>query len=175
VQIERSDILATVRRVLAETGLPPEHLELEITESYIMRQRQQNIRVMEDLRALGVVLAIDGFGTGQSSLSYLKRLPVDKLKIDRYFVMDIPQDSNDIAITHAILALGRSLRLTVLAKGVETAEQSGFLKELGCDEAQGYFYSRPVDAASFQMLLTAKYETAACQHEIAGCPSVMAR
>ena len=175
MQIERSDILATVRRVLAETGLPPEHLELEITESYIMRQRQQNIRVMEDLRALGVVLAIDGFGTGQSSLSYLKRLPVDKLKIDRYFVMDIPQDSNDIAITHAILALGRSLRLTVLAKGVETAEQSGFLKELGCDEAQGYFYSRPVDAASFQMLLTAKYETAACQHEIAGCPSVMAR
>ena len=153
VQIERSDILATVRRVLADTGLPPEHLELEITETYIMRQAQRNIRIMEDLRALGVALAIDDFGTGQSSLSYLKLLPVDKLKIDRSFVMDIPQDNNDMAITRAILALGHSLRLTVLAEGVETAEQADFLKELECDEAQGYYYSRPLDAASFWMLL----------------------
>lgn len=153
VQIERSDILATVTRVLSETGLPPEHLELEITETYIMRQAHRNIRVMEDLRGLGVALAIDDFGTGQSSLSYLKRLPVNTLKIDRSFVMDIPRDSNDVAITRAILALGHSLRLTVLAEGVETSEQAEFLKDLECDEAQGYYYSRPVDAASFQMLL----------------------
>lgn len=153
VQIERSDMLATVGQVLADTGLPPKHLELEITETYIMQQAQLNIRIMEDLRALGVALAIDDFGTGQSSLGYLKRLPVDKLKIDRSFVMDIPQDANDMAITRAIIALGHNLHLTVLAEGIETAEQSAFLKELGCDEAQGYYYSRPVDAASYQRLL----------------------
>lgn len=152
-QIERSDILATVGNVLATTGLPPQHLELEITETYIMRQAKQNVRIMEELRALGVSLAIDDFGTGQSSLSYLKRLPVDKLKIDRSFVMDIPQDSNDMAITRAILALGHSLKLTVLAEGVETAEQAAFLNELKCDEVQGYYYSRPLDAESFRKLL----------------------
>ena len=153
VQIERSDILATVRQVLTDTGLPPEHLELEITETYIMQREQRNIRIMEDLRALGVVLAIDDFGTGQSSLGYLKRLPVDKLKIDRSFVMDIPHDSNDMAITRAIIALGHNLHLTVLAEGIETVEQTAFLKELGCDEAQGYYYSPPIDAASFYRML----------------------
>ncbi len=153
VQIERGDILATVDQILAETGLPARHLELEITETYIMQQEQHNIRVMEGLRELGVVLAIDDFGTGQSSLGYLKRLPVDKLKIDRSFIMDIPQDGNDMAITRAILALGHSLRLTVLAEGIETEEQATFLKELECDEAQGYYFSRPLDAESFQKLL----------------------
>lgn len=153
VQIERGDMLATVARALADTGLPPQHLELEITETYIMQQAQLNIRVMEDLRALGVALAIDDFGTGQSSLGYLKRLPVDKLKIDRSFVMDIPQDSNDMAITRAIIALGHNLHLTVLAEGIETVEQAAFLKELGCDEAQGYYFSRPMDSASFREFL----------------------
>ena len=152
-QIERSNILSTVSRILAETKLPPQHLELEITETYIMRQAQRNIEILEKLRDLGVTLAIDDFGTGQSSLSYLKRLPVDKLKVDRSFVMDIPQDVNDIAITRAILALGHSLRMKVLAEGVETAEQLAFLKELACDEVQGYYYSRPLDSASFDALL----------------------
>lgn len=152
-QIERSDVLAAVGRILAETGLAPQHLELEITETYIMRQAERNIQVMEALRDLGLTLAIDDFGTGQSSLSYLKRLPVDKLKIDRSFVMDIPQDANDSAITRSILALGHSLRLTVLAEGVETAEQLAFLRELACDEVQGYYFSRPLDAASFGGLI----------------------
>lgn len=152
VQIERSNIFATVQQVLADTGLPPNRLELEITETYIMRQAQRNIRIMEDLRELGVALAIDDFGTGQSSLSYLKRLPVDKLKIDRSFVMDIPQDANDIAITRAILALGHSLHLTVLAEGVETEEQAVFLKRLQCDEVQGYLYSPALPSEQFQML-----------------------
>ena len=156
VQIERSDIFATVSRVLSDTGLPPQHLELEITETYIMQQAEKNIQVMEALRALGVSLAIDDFGTGQSSLSYLKRLPVDKLKIDRSFVMDIPRDSNDMAITRAILALGHSLNLIVLAEGIETAEQVAFLKELECAEAQGYYFSQPIDADSFWRLLNHK-------------------
>lgn len=152
-QIERSDLFACVEQVLNETGLPAQHLELEITETYIMRQAQRSIQAMEDLRALGVTLAIDDFGTGQSSLSYLKRLPVDKLKIDRSFVMDIPKDSNDMAITKAILALGHSLRLTVVAEGVETAEQLAFLRELCCDEVQGFYFSRPLAAEDFAALL----------------------
>ena len=151
VQIERSDIVATVSRVLAETGLPPECLELEITETYIMRQAEQNVRVLEGLRALGVSLAIDDFGTGQSSLSYLKRLPVDKLKIDRSFVADLPHGENAAAITRAIVAMGHSLRLNVLAEGVETAEQAAFLKDLECEEGQGYYLGRPMDAARFEM------------------------
>lgn len=153
VQIQRGDIVATVGRVLAETGLPPERLELEITETYIMRQAERDIRVLEELRSLGVNLAIDDFGTGQSSLGYLKRLPVDKLKIDRSFVMDIPQDADDAAITRAIVAVGHSLRLKVLAEGVETTEQEAFLKELGCDGVQGYYYSRPLEVAAFEAYL----------------------
>jgi diguanylate cyclase (GGDEF)-like protein/PAS domain S-box-containing protein len=169
VQIERSDIFATVSRVLAETGLPPEYLELEITETYIMRQAQRNVRIMNNLRALGVSLAIDDFGTGHSSLSYLKLLPVDKLKIDRSFVMDIPHDSNDIAITRAILALGHSLRLTVLAEGVETSEQAAFLKQLECDEAQGYYYSPPLEAARFQLLFNDKHQSGDYRQKLV-CP-----
>ena len=161
VQIQRGDIVASVGRVLEETGLPAERLELEITETFIMRQAERDIRVLEELRALGVKLAIDDFGTGQSSLGYLKRLPVDKLKIDRSFVMDTPQDADDAAITRAIVALGHSLRLKVLAEGVETAEQEAFLRELGCDGVQGFHYSRPLDTAAFASYLTASGGAAA--------------
>jgi len=153
VQIERCNIVETVARILDETGLPPECLELEITETYVMRQAQQSVRVLDALRALGVSLAIDDFGTGQSSLSYLKQLPVDKLKIDRSFIADIPNSENEAAITRAIVALGHGLRLKVLAEGIETPEQAAFLKELGCDEGQGYHLGRPMDAASFGALL----------------------
>lgn len=153
VQIERSDIVRTVQCVLDETGLPPESLELEITETYVMRQAQQSIRVLEGLRDLSVSLAIDDFGTGQSSLSYLKRLPVDKLKIDRTFIADIPRNQHDMAIARAIVALGHSLHLKVLAEGIETAEQAAFLRELKCEEAQGFYFGRPMAAVDFEMLL----------------------
>ncbi|MBY6241411.1 EAL domain-containing protein [Methylosinus sp. Sm6] len=162
VQVERSDILATVTRALAEAALPAEYLELEITESFIMRQTQRNIKVMEDLRALGVSLAIDDFGAGQSSLRYLNRLPVDKLKIDRSFIRDIPGDSDEMTITRAILALGRSLRLQVLAEGVETALQAEFLKEAGCDEVQGHYFGRPMEATNFRDLLLDRTFSAPC-------------
>ena len=153
LQIQRGNLTELIRRVLHDTGLPPSCLELEILETYIMRRVEQDVHVLEDLRNLGIRLAIDDFGTGQSSLAYLKRLPVERLKIDRSFVMDIPGDNDDAAITRAIVALGRSMQLTVVAEGVENAQQAEFLKQLGCDEVQGYYYSPPVDPAAFERLL----------------------
>jgi diguanylate cyclase (GGDEF)-like protein/PAS domain S-box-containing protein len=153
VQIERSDIVGIVERTLDETGLPPESLELEITETYVMRQAQRSARILKGLRALGVSLAIDDFGTGQSSLAYLQRLPVNKLKVDRSFVTDILRSESDSAIARAIIALGHTLHLKVLAEGIETAEQAEFLRELKCEEGQGFYFGRPMDAVSFEMLL----------------------
>jgi EAL domain-containing protein (putative c-di-GMP-specific phosphodiesterase class I) len=153
VQIERSDIVGLVGDVLAETGLPPEFLELEITETYVMRQAQQNVQVLDALRAFGLSLAIDDFGTGQSSLAYLKRLPVNKLKIDRSFVADLPRGENEAAIARAIVALGHSLHLNVLAEGIETLAQAQCLAEMGCEEAQGFLFSRPLGASAMEDML----------------------
>lgn len=145
-QIQRGDLVETVRRVLDETGLPAERLELEVTESCIMGQAESAIGMLQALRALGVRIAIDDFGTGYCSLTYLKRLPIDKLKMDQGFVRDLPNDENDAAIARAVLALGHSLQLTVIAEGVETRAQRDFLRAEGCEQAQGYLYSRPLDA-----------------------------
>ena len=142
-QIQRSDFVATVRRALSETGLSPEHLELEVSEGFVMGQAEASIGVLEELNRLGVKLSIDDFGTGYSSLAYLKRLPIDKLKVDRSFVRNLPADEEDAAIAAAVVALGRSLGLTVIAEGVETAAQRDLLLRLGCHEAQGWFYGRP--------------------------------
>jgi EAL domain-containing protein (putative c-di-GMP-specific phosphodiesterase class I) len=145
-QIQRSEFVETVEQALTDTGLDPQRLELEVTESFIMTQADQGIRTLESLRALGITLAIDDFGTGYSSLSHLKQLPIQRLKIDKSFVCDIPNDANDLAITRAVIALGNSLQLQIIAEGVETEEQKVFLLAEGCHEAQGYLFSYPLAA-----------------------------
>lgn len=152
LQLQRGNIVELIQRVLNDTGLPPACLELEILETYIMRQVEQDVHVLENLRDLGVHLAIDDFGTGQSSLGYLKRLPVEKLKIDRSFVMDIPADADDVAITKAIVALGKTMQMIVIAEGVENEQQAMFLKGLGCDQVQGFYYSPPIPPDEFEKL-----------------------
>jgi diguanylate cyclase (GGDEF)-like protein/PAS domain S-box-containing protein len=143
-------------RILHETGLDPERLEVELTESVIMGQETLAAERFGQLKSLGVKLAIDDFGTGYSSLGYLKRFPIDVLKIDRSFVRDIPDDANDMEIAAAIVAMAKALRLKVVAEGVETPGQLAFLAELGCDAYQGYLFSPPLPADGFERLLRAQ-------------------
>ncbi|MET0681271.1 MAG: EAL domain-containing protein, partial [Burkholderiales bacterium] len=137
--------VATLRGILAETRLEPRLLELEITESAVMQQSDATSATLEELSAMGIQLAVDDFGTGYSSLAYLKRFPIDKLKIDRSFVRGIPASGDDAAITRAIVSLARSLGLRVVAEGVETDAQLGFLTAHGCDDIQGNLYCPPCD------------------------------
>jgi diguanylate cyclase (GGDEF)-like protein/PAS domain S-box-containing protein len=148
-QFERGSIAGTVRQILAETGLEPHRLQLEVTESVIMNTGDALVLINE-LHAIGVELAIDDFGTGYSSLAYLKQLPVQTLKIDRSFIMDIAV-ADDEAIAIAIIQLGKSMNLSVIAEGVENEQQVAFLRRHGCNHAQGYFYSRPVAADQLQL------------------------
>ena len=147
LELRQRDVLADIQKALATTGLAAQYLEVEITESVLMQQSnpaQHNI--LRALQALGVGIAIDDFGTGYSSLAYLKRYPIDKLKIDRSFITDTPHSVDDVAIVTAIIQMGRSLQLQVLAEGVETAEQQALLTHLGCDLVQGFGLSRPLPA-----------------------------
>ncbi len=153
IQVRQAEFPDTVLRILNETGVPPEYLELEITENFLMRQAERSIAALERLRDHGLSLSIDDFGTGLSSLAHLKRLPIHRLKIDRSFVQDIPKDTNDEAIVRAIIGLGRSLHLSVVAEGVETERQAEFLRAEGCALGQGFLYSRPVSAEAFEKLL----------------------
>jgi diguanylate cyclase (GGDEF)-like protein len=141
---ERS-FVTTLRAILDETRLDPRLLELEITESAVMQQSDATSATLEELSSLGIKLAVDDFGTGYSSLAYLKRFPIDKLKIDRSFVRGIPASGDDTAITRAIVSLARSLGLRVVAEGVETAAQLGFLSAHGCDDVQGNYFCPPCD------------------------------
>ncbi|OHC64235.1 MAG: hypothetical protein A3H93_14175 [Rhodocyclales bacterium RIFCSPLOWO2_02_FULL_63_24] len=150
VEFRRGQIQDTVRNVLAATRMPPAQLELEITEGAIMSQAENSIQVLHDLRAMGISLAIDDFGTGYSSLAYLKRLPLNKLKVDQSFVRGLPGDAEDCAIARAVIALGHSLQLKVIAEGVETEDQREFLIIAGCDEMQGYLRGKPMPAADFR-------------------------
>ncbi len=146
LQLLRGNLTAFLSEQLHHNGLPAERIELEVTESMVMQNAQQATAVLNDLRRLGVSLAIDDFGTGYSSLVYLKRLPIDTLKIDKEFIDDLTRDADDEAITSTIITMGHSLGLNVIAEGVETEAQLNFLRDHGCDEIQGHWLSRPIDA-----------------------------
>jgi len=152
-QFLHGDIGDAVERILADTGFPPSRLELELTESALMEREEEVVALLNRLRALGVRLAIDDFGTGYSSFAYLKRFPLDVLKIDKKFIDDIPHRMGDGAIAAAIIAMGHTLGFKVLAEGVENDAQLDFLRSLQCDMYQGYLKSRPVPAEEFQRTL----------------------
>jgi diguanylate cyclase (GGDEF)-like protein/PAS domain S-box-containing protein len=153
----RPELPRQVKEMLQRTGLPPGFLELEITESVVMRNAEAVIELVSAFQGLGVGVSLDDFGTGYSSLSYLKRFPIDKLKIDQSFVRGLPEDPSDSAIARAIISLSKNLDLRVIAEGVETEAQLDFLKAAGCHEIQGYHYSRPLPEEAFlQFLLAAR-------------------
>jgi diguanylate cyclase (GGDEF)-like protein/PAS domain S-box-containing protein len=156
-QFQQSELPAQVARALEETGLPPASLHLEITETSAMENAASTVRALHELKALGVGIAIDDFGTGYSSLSYLKRFPIDTLKIDQSFIRDIPADPEDAAIATAVLALARSLKVEVVAEGVETKEQLHFLAERRCDRVQGFLFSRALTPEACEPLLSAPF------------------
>jgi EAL domain-containing protein (putative c-di-GMP-specific phosphodiesterase class I) len=149
VHFQKSSLLADVEHTLHAHALPAHCLELELTESSIMQDAAITIATMDRLKNVGVVLALDDFGTGYSSLSQLKGLPLDNLKLDQSFVRGLPDDSDDLAICTAVIAMGRALGLKVIAEGVETTAQLAVLRKLGCDVGQGYLFARPMPAAQF--------------------------
>jgi predicted signal transduction protein with EAL and GGDEF domain len=152
-QMNDEGLVREIDAVLRATGLDPSQLELEVTESAIMHNAARAVQVLTAIKALGVRLAIDDFGTGYSSLAHLKRFPIDTLKVDRSFIRDVPNDAEDGAIAEAIIAMGKTLSLTVVAEGVETPQQQAFLSERLCDEMQGYFFSTPLAPQDFAELL----------------------
>jgi diguanylate cyclase (GGDEF)-like protein len=152
-QIRRDDLVESIASALDETGCRPEWLELEVTEGFIMSEIHASIDALRQLRDMGIKLAIDDFGTGYSSLSYLKKLPINRLKIDRSFVQDLADDNDDAAIVKAIVSLGHSLQLEIVAEGVETPYQENYLRQLGCEMGQGYLYSQPLPSAQIEVLV----------------------
>lgn len=152
-QFIEDDLLADTAKTLAELDMDPTLLELEITESMMMHNPDRTIQILSGLKAMGIRIAIDDFGIGYSSLSHLRQFPIDIIKIDRSFIQDVPGDPADEAITEAIIAMGKSLKITVVAEGVETIEQLQFLSDRSCEEIQGFFFSRPLPADEFTHLL----------------------
>lgn len=157
-QFRQRDFPGKVASVLRETGLPAQYLELEITESCAMEHASETINQLNQLNQMGLQLSIDDFGTGYSSLAYLKRFPIDKLKIDSSFIHDLPLDQNDAAIAKSIIGLAHNMQLTVVAEGVEQEHQVKWLCEQGCDQAQGFYYAKPMAAAQFVSHFTARGE-----------------
>lgn len=158
VQLRKKGLLSTMERILTETGLAPDLLELEITESAIMQDTEKAIALLRVLQGMGIQVTMDDFGTGYSSLSYLKRFPIGSLKIDRCFINEVLTSADDAEIIRAIIAMAHRLRLKVVAEGVETAEQLAFLRREGCDEVQGYYFARPMPAAEFAVWFRARGE-----------------
>jgi diguanylate cyclase (GGDEF)-like protein len=152
-QFRDSGLVDNIRTALVDAGLEARYLEVELTESAVMSDPEQSIAILEQLSAMGVLVSVDDFGTGYSSMSYLRRFPIDKLKIDRVFIDEIVSRPEDASIVRAIVSLAHSLHLKVVAEGVETPAQLDFLKLTGCDEYQGYHFSRPLPAADFERLM----------------------
>jgi EAL domain-containing protein (putative c-di-GMP-specific phosphodiesterase class I) len=155
VQMRHDGLVDSVAQILRETGLEAKYLEIEITESVVMQNASAALIMLEQFSNMGIHLAVDDFGTGYSSLSYLKRFPLNTLKIDSSFIRDLSDKENDAVIVKAIIALAHSLRLEVVAEGVEYQSQLGFLQSFGSDQYQGYLHSRPLPAAEFERLLLA--------------------
>jgi EAL domain-containing protein (putative c-di-GMP-specific phosphodiesterase class I) len=153
-QLTQEDFIPILLQTMKSVDFKPEWLELEVTEGQVMDNPDEAIIKLREINNLGIEIAIDDFGTGYSSLAYLKKLPLDKLKIDQSFVRDLPDDEDDSAIAKAIIALGKSLNLKLIAEGVETQEQRDFLLENGCTNIQGYFYSKPLPKEDITLLLT---------------------
>jgi EAL domain-containing protein (putative c-di-GMP-specific phosphodiesterase class I) len=153
LEFRSEGFLESLRAILKETRLDPRYLELELTESVLMQHAESSVLVLNTLKSIGVRLAVDDFGVGYSSLNYLKRFPVDSLKIDQSFVNDIIADANDATIVGAVISMAKSLKLCAIAEGVETEVQLTFLQAHGCDEAQGYYFSKPLVAHEFAKLL----------------------
>ncbi|MEQ1645538.1 MAG: bifunctional diguanylate cyclase/phosphodiesterase, partial [Pyrinomonadaceae bacterium] len=153
-QFQQKDLVEKIGAILRETGFDPAFLNLEITESSIMADTEAAVDILRKLRMIGITISIDDFGTGHSSLGYLKKLPIDVLKIDKTFINDVTTDADDAALVTSVITLAHILRLKVVAEGVETEEQLEFLHKLKCDQGQGYLFSKPLAAAAFEKLLT---------------------
>ncbi len=160
VELRAKDFVAGVRAVLAETGLESRYLELELTETFLMQDSKAMAAVLQTLKDMGVHLTLDDFGTGYSSLSHLRRFPIDTLKIDQSFVRNIAVDADDASIVSAVISMGESLHMEVVAEGVETREQLTFLQEQSCPEGQGFLFGRPVPAGDFMRLWAGRDEAA---------------
>lgn len=155
-QLHQKDFISLFKGMLLETGCKAECLELEVTESQIMNHPEDAIFILNKLKNMGIKLAIDDFGTGYSSLSYLKRLPIEKLKIDKTFIQGLPNNEEDVGIAQAIIALAKSLKLGIMAEGVESKEQRDFLVANGCENIQGYIYGKPMPADEMKVTLLVK-------------------
>ena len=152
IQFRQSDLAQQILAILAETGLAPQRLELEITEGVLIEDTERTLAILRDLKAAGIRISLDDFGTGFSSLSYLQRFPFDKIKVDRSFIWAMGENADSMSIVRAVIALGRSLRITVTAEGVETAAQLAWLQNEDCDQAQGYLLGKPMPRADLAAL-----------------------
>ena len=161
MQFKNKRLFETVHGILVETGLAPTRLELEITESLLLNDNEQTLQTLHRLRALGVRISMDDFGTGYSSLSYLRAFPFDKIKIDRSFMRDLESRGDSLAIIKAVIGLGHSLGMSTTAEGVETPEQLQAVREQGCNEVQGFYFSPPIAAEAVEPFIRQKNGTAA--------------
>jgi EAL domain-containing protein (putative c-di-GMP-specific phosphodiesterase class I) len=164
VQFKNHELVETVRQVLQRTGLEPERLELEVTESILINDTAAALEILNGLKALGVKIAMDDFGTGYSSLGYLNSFPFDKIKIDRSFIGDLTDTEKSGAIVKSVIGLGQSLKMVTTAEGVETSEQAAFLREQGCDQVQGFYFSKPVVATELSAFIRNWNASSAREH-----------